>query len=347
MKLAIRLPHGGPNGTTSASQIARLAKSADSFGLWGVTICDFRPNWPLEEWKHYPSLGVSLEAVPPSSKYVDFYDPLATFAYVSGITEHVKMIGCIFTLPVYHPILMAKWAATIDQFSNGRLILGVGLGGPGATFQSKYLNLTKPFGPNTAEAKVRSEMTDEYVLAMKELWTKDVSSFAGKYCNFENIEAFPKCVQKPHVPIWIGAIVRRPRGCRRTAELGEGIIPNLATPEDVTWTKAKIKEYAQKIGRPDFDPIVFCETWACVAKTREEAWRIANREMIEASMTGHIAVGVNESRVLIGTERDIINTLEAFKKVGTYGFELKCIYLDSDNLVQQAKAFAEIQKSFV
>lgn len=346
MKFAVRIPQGGPAGLLSAGDIRRVAELVDATGFWGVTVCDMWPSWDINEWRHYPNVGVSRQRDSPDHKYADLYDPLAMLSYIAAITENVMLVPCIIVLPKYHPVYLAKWAASVDQLSKGRLIMGVGIGGPGATLNKKYLALTNPNGPNMDEPKIRGEMTDEYIQAMIKLWTDDTASFHGKFCNFNNVESHPQCYQRPHVPIWIGALVGKSRGLRRTAELGEAIVPNMATPDDVRRLHARIRELSVKAGRSNVDFKVFNETWVCLGNTTEEAWGRADRKLIEGTMASHVGVEANTSRVLIGSRSDIVKTIEAFAEAGCYGFELRMIYPTVDNLIEQIKEFAEIQKSF-
>jgi alkanesulfonate monooxygenase SsuD/methylene tetrahydromethanopterin reductase-like flavin-dependent oxidoreductase (luciferase family) len=344
MKLALRLPQGGPAGTTSGKDIAKVAKAADSLGLWGVTFCDNLPTWSANDWRHYPNMGVSIENDSPAIAHADFYDPLTTITYVAGITERVKLVPCVIVIPQYHPIMLAKWAASVDQFSNGRLVFGLGIGGPAGKRNEKYLSLKVSDGYDIADPKVRGDMTDESIRAMKTLWTQDLSTFEGKYYKFKNIESFPKCVQSPFPPIWVAGW--KARSCRRVAELGDGLVPNMSSPEEVSWMKNKIKQLAARTGRSDVDYKVFVETWACIANTTEEAWRVANRKMVEGTMSGHVGKSIDERRVLIGSVSDVMEKVQAFKKAGAYGFELRTIYPNIDNLIAQAKLFAQVQGSF-
>jgi alkanesulfonate monooxygenase SsuD/methylene tetrahydromethanopterin reductase-like flavin-dependent oxidoreductase (luciferase family) len=309
-------------------------------GLWGVSVNDNLPTWSIDDWRQYPATGVSLENDRPDLKCVNYYDPLGTLAFVAGVTEHVMLMSCVLALPLYHPILLAKWAASIDQLSGGRLILGVGIGG---SSNAKYANLSSS-GLNLADPKIRGELTDEYILAIKKLWTEDVATFNGKYCNFFNIEAYPKCVQTPHVPMWTAGW--KIRSCRRAAQQSDGLIPNLASPEEVKWLKTKIKKIAEKVGRSGVDFKILCSTWAFVAKSRDEALT-ASWKMVEKSVTDRYRVDKSSNRVLIGSARDIIDTIEAFRDAGAYGFELRVIYRNVDDLLKQAKSFAEIQNSFL
>ncbi|MCH7622177.1 MAG: LLM class flavin-dependent oxidoreductase, partial [Chloroflexi bacterium] len=127
--------------------------------------------------------------------------------------------------------------------SQGRLILGVGVGWMEEGFQALG---APPFAD-------RGAATDEYLRAFKELWTSDSPSFAGKYCQFSDIQFLPKPVQKPHPPIWVGGHSRP--AIRRAAELGNGWHPVGAIPavplepEELAQNVATLHRFAERAGR--------------------------------------------------------------------------------------------------
>ena len=105
-------------------------------------------------------------------------------------------------LPYRAPVLTAKIVSTLDYMSGGRVILGVGVG----WMEEEFLAL----GLDTFHQ--RGRVTNEYIRAFKELWTKDSPEFEGRYCRFSGIKFHPKPAQKPHTPIWVGATLPRPSG---------------------------------------------------------------------------------------------------------------------------------------
>jgi alkanesulfonate monooxygenase SsuD/methylene tetrahydromethanopterin reductase-like flavin-dependent oxidoreductase (luciferase family) len=93
----------------------------------------------------------------------------------------------------------------------------------------------------------RGAITDEYLRAMKELWTKDAPRFAGRYVSFDDVSFYPKPVQKPHIPIYVGGT--GPRPFRRVAELGDGWYPMTATIDEIRAGLADIGRRMEKLGR--------------------------------------------------------------------------------------------------
>jgi probable F420-dependent oxidoreductase len=142
----------------------------------------------------------------------------------------------VLVLPYHNPIRLAKTAATLDVLSGGRLILGVGVGAvppESEAMGSPYVE--------------RGAITDEAIAVMKELWTKDDPSFAGKSSRFSGMPCSPKPVQQPHIPILIGGNSRA--AIRRAVRLGNGWHPLAVSPEVLRQGIRDLHEQAQAVGR--------------------------------------------------------------------------------------------------
>jgi probable F420-dependent oxidoreductase len=168
---------------------------------------------------------------------------LTLLTYLAGVTSRIRLVPSVMIVPYRPPLLAAKILATLDVLSQGRLILGVGVGWMEEEFQALG---APPFAD-------RGAATDEYLRAFKELWTSDNPSFAGKYCQFSDIQFLPKPVQKPHPPIWVGGHSRP--AIRRAAELGNGWHPVGAIPavplepEELAQNVATLHRFAERAGR--------------------------------------------------------------------------------------------------
>lgn len=140
-----------------------------------------------------------------------WFDPTTFLAYVAGKTR-LRVLTFVVVVPYRSPYQTAKAIATLDFVSKGRTIFGAAVG---------YLE--REFGVLGLPFEDRGPRTDEYIRAMKALWTQDNPSFEGKYVRFSDVTFWPRPVQKPHPPIWIGGRVKAT--VRRAAELGDGWIP--------------------------------------------------------------------------------------------------------------------------
>lgn len=159
-------------------EAARAAEAAGYESLWAgehVVLPDPRtPDSPLPP--RYPML-----------------DPLVAFAHIAAATTKVRLGTGIIILPQRNPVVLAKELASLDVVSKGRLIFGVGVG---------YL---KPeFDAIGADFPTRGARTDEYVAAIKALWTMEQPAFDGRFVSFSGIDAQPRPVHRPHPPIVTG-----------------------------------------------------------------------------------------------------------------------------------------------
>ncbi len=143
-------------------------------------------------------------------------EALAAASFLAGSTKRIRILTYVLVLPYRNPVLLAKQIATLDFLSGGRFTLGTAAG----HMESEFEVLNVPY-------KERGAVTDEYISALKELWTSPEPSFQGRYVRFENIVFEPKPVQKPHPPILVGGNSRP--AMRRAANLGDGWLPWLIT----------------------------------------------------------------------------------------------------------------------
>lgn len=145
-----------------------------------------------------------------------FPDALLALAVLAGATERIELLTYVLVLPLRNPVVLAKQAATVDFLSNGRLLLGVGIGHAAREFEA----IGVPF-------ERRGARSDEAIEAMRELWTSDAPSYAGEFYSFSGIAFEPKPARKPHPPILVGGNSKP--AMRRAAKYGDGWLPWLVT----------------------------------------------------------------------------------------------------------------------
>jgi len=210
-----------PYSYVSFPEMVELAKLGDKLGYYALLLPEhlLTPHWPQ---------------APISTKY--WYDVMVIGGALAAATSRVKLMTGVSVVPYHPPVQMAKSLATLDVVSNGRVLYGVGSG----WMKAEFRRLGIPF-------KERAAITEEYLRAMKELWTADAPRFSGKYVSFDDVSAFPKPVQKPAIPIYIGGFGDGP--FRRVAALGDGWYPMSLSPKDVTKGLSQIKPLMEKQGR--------------------------------------------------------------------------------------------------
>ena len=234
------------------------------------------------------------------------------FAVLSAVAQHTKTIKLgtgIAGLAVRSPVQLAKAAVTTDILSNGRLVLGLGLGG------LIPIDLEVENIPNLRE---RGRVSNERLEILYRLFTERTVSHSGNYYTFENFTLGPDPVQKPHVPIWIGA--------RYLGKLTEAALKRAGTYADVfifpadtpttyyPYAQDKIRAYAEASGR-DPDAIRYASTmWTCLGSSREQATAVANRIIPE--MLSVPWVVPDNACYGMGTPEDCIETAEQFADLG-------------------------------
>ena len=160
---------------------------------------------PRAEMLGYDSLWVQEQII---TSY-GILEPVTLLTYVAALTSTVRL-GTSVLLPVIrNPLQLAKSLATLDQLGQGRLTVGVGIGGPHV-----------PEAAFGVSPERRSRRFVETIEVMKALWTQPRAAFDGEFWRFENIPMEPKPVQQPHPPLWFGA--REPVALRRAVRHGQG-----------------------------------------------------------------------------------------------------------------------------
>ena len=240
MEYGFYLPNSGAGAEPDA--LADIAKLGDRLGFYCMVMPDhiLQPN-QVNSTYPYSLTGDILAA--GQSGDGEWPEQITTLAYLAGVTERIRLVTSVMIIPYRNPILTAKMLSTLDMLSKGRLILGAGVGWMEEEFE--LLN-TEPFAE-------RGAVTNEYLRAFIELWTKDDPKFEGKYVNFSDITFLPKPVQKPYPPIWIGG--QSKPAIRRAAQIGDcwhpvGAIPAAPLePEELAENLVLLHGYAEKAGR--------------------------------------------------------------------------------------------------
>jgi probable F420-dependent oxidoreductase len=196
----------------TGADILRIARKADQLGFEWVTV----PEHIVIPDDHAETMGPR------------YPEALSAAAVIAGATERVKPLTYVLVLPYRHPVLLAKQIATLDFLSGGRFVLGTAAGHMEGEFEVLGIS-----------PRERGARTDEYLRAMKELWTADAPSFEGRFVQFSDLKFEPKPVQKPHPPILIGGNSKA--AMRRAATLGDGWLPWLVRRRELRENVEAIK----------------------------------------------------------------------------------------------------------
>ncbi len=165
-----------------------------------------------------------------------YQDALITLTWLASQTTRVQIGTSVLVMPYLHPMALAKQLATLDQLSNGRLVVGLGAG----SLPEENEALGVPY-------KSRGKYCDEFLQVLRKLWTEDEASFSGEFFSFDKISAYPKPQQQPHPLIVIGG--NRPPALKRVARYGDGWHPLNVSADGVERRMATLHEEASAAGR--------------------------------------------------------------------------------------------------
>ena len=216
---------------------------------FGVTIPN---NWGIADPRQVLAMGPLAEALGYDSVWVmdhllnsgyirerldgaPYYHPLATLSYLAATTKRVALGTSVLVLPYHNPVELAKYVATLDQMSGGRVVLGVGAGAMVEEFEA----LGVPF-------KQRGALTNESIAIMRELWTAADPAFKSERWNLTGFKFAPKPAQTS-IPLWVGG--SSDGALRRAATMGDGWHPTGMPPDDFRAGCEKVRQLAAGAGR--------------------------------------------------------------------------------------------------
>jgi probable F420-dependent oxidoreductase len=245
MKFSTGLPNareGRQNliGSVTADGIKRQAQVAEEHGYYAL--------WPNEFF-------TSMAQV--QHTYVDppnLYETIVSMTWAAAATERIRIMPSTIVLPLHEPIMLARQIATLDAFSNGRITLGIGLGGDKAEY-----GRMRPDNPN------RSKLMEEYMAAIELLWTERSASYSGKYVQFSDVETLPKPVQRP-LPV-----LRAGHGeevFKWIARHGQGWIDSQFTPDEMAGYVQRLATLTAEAGRGQQQLEIARQWYVSIARRR-------------------------------------------------------------------------------
>lgn len=201
MKIGVHLPQLGRSADRQS--LIDWAEEADRLGVHSGWVSD-HIAWPRDIEPNYP---YSADGTFPGGYDMPWLDPLATLAFAAARTENMKLGTTVLILGYRPPVLTAKWMATLDVLSQGRAILGVGVG----WMKEEFDVLGMPFDNRGARANEQLEI-------FQRLFRDEAPEYSGQYYHFEQVGFSPKPVAK-RLPIWVGG--SSAGAFRRTAKFGD------------------------------------------------------------------------------------------------------------------------------
>ena len=218
-------------GVESVEQIVGLAKLAESLKYESVWTFE-HVIVPIDYESKYPYNSSGKMGMPPETNFVD---PLIALTAVAAVTEEIRLGTGVNILSQVNPLYMAKQAASLDFVSNGRFMLGVGIG----WLKEEFEALGVPY-------EKRGARFDDYVAGMRKVWSEGVVEHESEFISWNGFKSYPLPIQNP-LPVVMGGI--KGKIFERTAQLGNGWFAPTGDPNELKTHLENLKIECDKIDR--------------------------------------------------------------------------------------------------
>ncbi len=302
MEFGVFLPISGR--AAGRETLIESAHQAERLGFAAVWAAD-RIIIPWQIETPYPYSEGEAFIVPADRP---FLEPLTCLAFLASATEQIRLGISVLVMPYRHPLYWAKIATTLDRLSEGRFILGVGVGWMAEEFEA----LQAPF-------EERGRISDEQLDILEVLFREERASFAGDHYRFQQVAFYPKPTQHPRMPLWVGGEAAVAQ--RRAGRYGDAWFPYFVrvTTDQLARGYAEVQRSAETAGR---DP---------------GAVRLTCCRPIVLSDT---PVEQRPDR-LHGTSDQLLEALKAYEDVGVEHLALQFMVPRYPDRVEQVERFGE------
>ena len=236
MDFAVNVPIFGHDPTP----VLATAVLAEKLGYDGVWMGDHIIQ-PVEVNSVYPYAKQEQRGLGPMPAYMDVFVGMTAIAMK---TSKLRFGTSVLIVPYRNPIVAARLLATVDNFSNGRLDVGIGIG----WCEEEFTALGVPFAH-------RGPRTDEYLRIYQQLWTQEPSAFKGRFYEFEEMSFLPKPTQAGGPPIWVGG--NSEAAMRRAVRHGHGWQPINLNFDQLAESQTRLRELCVEYCR-DVDDVKIC-----------------------------------------------------------------------------------------
>jgi len=322
MKVSIGLPTGMegmmyPVPFIDQEQLVEVGVLAEKLGFHSV--------WGNDHMTTQRYVREDFETPP------NFWEVLITLSFVAAATTKLRVCtGVLVPAMRRDVVVLAKQMATLDHFSKGRLMVGMGVGAYREEFEALQ----------PGRMVHRGNMLEESIQALRHLFNERVASWEGEYYQYQEVEMYPKPLQDPF-PIYIGG--NNINAVRRAATFGQGWMGAAMPAEHLKQSVEKLYQFAESQGRDAHKIDIAPQLFACIDDTHEKAReRFKNSQMYKhlVSLSGttlkdQVKAGVDfEAFNLIGSADEIIEKAEKFRQAGATHL---CGLLIPANSVQEFK----------
>jgi alkanesulfonate monooxygenase SsuD/methylene tetrahydromethanopterin reductase-like flavin-dependent oxidoreductase (luciferase family) len=296
-----------PQDGRTYDEIRRLALKSEDL--------DFSSFWLFDHLHSFPR--------PNKDPFLECW---VTLSALAEATKEIRLGPLVTDIQYRHPALLAKMSTTVDRISGGRLEFGIGAGGTGRSEWSQKMGFAAEYDAYgmdfPSKASVRIERLREAVQIVKRLWIEPKVSFTGKHYRLADALSYPKPLQKPHPPVWIGGtgerhlldvVAREADGCNFAWSL---------SPQEYRRRLDLLEEYCNSFGR-SLDSLRKSLLAACViAENADDASKLL-REVVKPyeQIRGYVPYALRAS-ALTGTIDECIRKVNEFKEAGVTDFIL-------------------------
>jgi probable F420-dependent oxidoreductase len=230
MQFGLMFANTGPYASGEAARrLARTAEDAGFESIWAVehvvVPAGYRSAYPYDQ----------SGKMPGGADDFDLPDPLVWLAWAGSVTERINLCTGVMILPQRNPVVLAKEVATLDSLSGGRVRLGIGVG----WLEEEFEALGVPFAR-------RGARTDDYLAAMRALWSQEVASHEGPFTRFERVYSRPRPAGNS-VHVVVGG--HSPQAARRAGRYGDGFFPGKGGPTALAEMFDLVRRSAEEAGR--------------------------------------------------------------------------------------------------
>jgi probable F420-dependent oxidoreductase len=239
--------------------------------------------------------------------HISFHNPIleciVALAAFAGCTRRVALGAGVLLLPLRRPAVVAKQITSLDYLSEGRVILGVGVGGEGE----------KDFEAVGVPPRERGSRTDEGIAVLRALFASEVAAYDGRFTRFSGVTLSPRSPRSEGPPIWIGG--RSDAALRRAGRSGDGWLAYMASPRRFAEGLEVIRAECERSGRePDaVCPAILVPT--CIAEGADQARRLV-REHLTNRYARPYPDHVVTSYCLAGTAAQVVERLQHYIEAG-------------------------------
>ena len=215
-----------------ADYVRRMTEVIEDAGFDSAWVSD-RTLFPADLAQRYPDQFGPGKASPDAQNVLE---ALATLSYVGGAARRLRLGVSVLVLPFRNPLLNAKMITTLDVLSGGRVIYGVGVG----WMPEEFASMGTPY-------RKRGALTDEHIRIFKAVCAEDVPEYRGRHFRTSGMVFFPRPVQRPHPPIWVGGNSRY--ALRRSVRLGDAWHGIRLSPRQVRESRQDLAQICRAEGR--------------------------------------------------------------------------------------------------